>query len=814
MRGVMIVAIALAAVVGGAVWCASRSSSAASGRRVDAPAWNPSAADGAGAPSTATTIAPPADPATLPAAPFADAAAPGTLRIRVVAADGVTAVAGARVEVYLEEADAHDAPPGVWRELDVPAWSGVADREGRAAWETPPAARVRVAATHGRARGEASFDLRTDAGAQRTVVLRPAVEVVAVRASGAPAAGLALTGATTDAAARPRRLGVTGPDGRAIVTPPGEGAAWTLGAEVAGAESESVSRRVEPSATTAALTLPPAGRLTIRAVAPGGAVAADGRSMFALERAPGRTTPPDSAAYDGWRLAAFGELRAGVAVLPYVAAGGVFRARVVSAEERRRPGTAVGFGPTQDAASATLDVPCCGPSLLATGRLRYDDGNSVEAREAFFAAVPATTSDGTVFGDEVWTQATLGPDGAFRATLDAGLEPPFPVAVRLFAGSGAVGDDGSIRREIPAPAPRDGVVDLGDVVFPRSVRLCAGTVVDPEGTPVAGAGVEIVRPFSDGWRTYLRVRAATTDAQGRFDLRVGRETAAQVPPEARVGVAAGSCFGDGPQPFARGADDVRLIARPAGALAGSYVLASTPGDAARDRSAYTAFEVWLVGPPATPRLPWEGLQGDRLQVQTTGELFFMDGLAPGVARIEFLRPGAEAPTHVVDGVVIRAGETCRDPRLQDVDLSASFAVRTVIVKDETGRPIPGARVHLLADAGWLPAFVAGRDGRATVVIDRARVDAPPAGCVTAAGRIGVELGPLAEDRTVVLSAAAARRVTVRLPRDAPVSKIRTRSGFRCGGSARRRASREPGTPRIRSTASATRRGASGRTGAS
>ena len=69
----------------------------------------------------------------------------------------------------------------------------------------------------------------------------------------------------------------------------------------------------------------------------------------------------------------------------------------------------------------------------------------------------------------------------------------------------------------------------------------------------------------------------------------------------------------------------------------------------------------------------------------------------------------------MNDVVVTAGEINRDPRLQDVDVSAFLSSRTVTVVDEADKPIEKARVAATEEgSNRFTTVETGADGRAVV----------------------------------------------------------------------------------------------------
>ncbi|HYC77706.1 MAG TPA: carboxypeptidase-like regulatory domain-containing protein, partial [Planctomycetota bacterium] len=712
-------------------------------------------------------LAAPVD-APVPSAPFADssttpAAAPVARDLVVEVVDRRTGapLAGVGAEIAFfdgmpERRGEFASPADVAKANDVPCVAAVSDGAGRLV-AAGFRSRAFVRARRGALFGEAWFSV--DRPSDRTLALRPGVEVVAVRADGTPAADLVLQ-ATSDPKRRPWwNSARTDAEGRAFVTPVPtreHEPRWMLRPLIVGLDADPATIDADaPPADPVRLTLPATAALALRAKRADGATET-GATFSRWSRLRGLSTAPSlhpDAAERGVAVLAT-PMRDGVLRLPYTAPGAVFRVEVEVTAPGRRGG--VGFAQAPAAgAEATAEILCGARALVAAGRVVDENGEalkdcevSAEILEPGEARAPALAP---------WSEASrlAGADGAFRVTFDRDLEPPHPAKIRVKATPR--GPQRSLAApwlptDLDAPAPRDGVIELGDVVIRPTPWLCEGVVVDPTGAPVAGAHVQAHR-FHDG-RWTVRPASTKSDETGRFRLgdAPGDDATHLV---ARTETA----FTFEPAPVERGRVDLRLVVAPAGGLEGSFRL----GDRTEERSNAlfadaSPIEVRVIGAAADHPIvrsffsradkdgrPWA-------DVPVRGERFVARDLRPGTARVELRLRATGRVLFAADDVVIPPGATCRDPRLQEIDLTELGRRRAILVVDEAGAPLADAFVALHgADEGVRTART-DHAGRAFLPYG-AEV---PRGFAVASGRFPAALDQVAADATAVLRKASRR----------------------------------------------------------
>ncbi|HYC76282.1 MAG TPA: carboxypeptidase-like regulatory domain-containing protein, partial [Planctomycetota bacterium] len=470
-----------------------------------------------------------------------------------------------------------------------------------------------------------------------------------------------------------------------------------IGADVAALTTEISTPRAEP----VRWTLPPTASFTVRAVGPDGGPFVAAR-MILLERLHGAELPAEGTAPHGAPVGDGRPVR-GIARFPYAAPNRAFRAEVRHEAPGALEGSVTFLSPRGAEGDLVVDLPCGRPALTATGRV-VDENGAPRVGVAVLVDAESTTSGPG--------KALTADDGTFRCGLKVAVEPPFPEAYRVDLRESAGSGSWRFRAEpIRDVAPVSGVADLGTIVWRRTPPFCGGRVVGPDGRPVPGATVRFFRD-AGAWIPDAPHDGVKTDAQGRFLMPA--LTPPRPEPESRRAVAAAAKHLASVEPvvFQPGALDVVVGLEPCGDLSGSYRIGGPKAAGVGHVKAEDAVSVVFLGPSAEGS-PWLRKVDDEAYVAE----FHVPGwvrathLRPGRLRVEFRRRGFATPLHVVDGVEIRAGEVCRDPRLQDVDLSAALGRVVVTVTDEAGRPLDGAEIHVLGPDGDWRRDAAGSDGR-------------------------------------------------------------------------------------------------------
>lgn len=416
-----------------------------------------------------------------------------------------------------------------------------------------------------------------------------------------------------------------------------------------------------------------------------------------------------------------------------------------------------------------LTLECGGWATTVSGRLVKSDGKAM-ARTNLEVKIPIVAGPSTTEPYSPAVDAMTGPDGKFvaRFDVDPATVPPgeAQLGVKLEQPRVANGIYVDRRQAVTAALPdsiRTGNADLGDVIVADLDLVAAGKVVDPEGAPVGGARLRIVERSRTGWRSAWRMHEiqAASAADGRFELR-GKAQGAS------LGLAAERegwrCLE--PVPFEIGARDVKLVMSRAGAIEGSIA-----GLGSRDTNVWTEapIEVSIVKAGVdAPREKFSGTRDtadpDRHEVDVFEGQFECKTLRPGTYTVEFyktsLRERNPSVLLVVEGIVVKAGETTKDPRLQNIELAKLLKSLVVTVVDERGVPLKGVRVGARAagSSTEFGEFATGADGRATVATDVSPVEVIAA----AKGYRSATLAQVAADATIKLEKTTPKRVTIRL----------------------------------------------------
>ena len=239
-------------------------------------------------------------------------------------------------------------------------------------------------------------------------------------------------------------------------------------------------------------------------------------------------------------------------------------------------------------------------------------------------------------------------------------------------------------------------------MVPELDFVAAGQVVTDEGAPVARAKVVILARSEDTWCCAWQFQEASASAtdQGHFEIR-GKVI------NSRLGLAAelaGWTCVDA-TPFEVGARDLKVTMVRAGGIAGSITELANHDPR---RWVDSPIEVSVVKSGVkSERTGYnddrEPLDLDRREVEINEGKFEAKSLMPGTYSVELYaksrdREKVKEPLLVVDGVVVRAGETTRDRRVQEIALSKLLKSHVITVVDQRGRPLNGALDR--SEASW------------------------------------------------------------------------------------------------------------------
>lgn len=370
------------------------------------------------------------------------------------------------------------------------------------------------------------------------------------------------------------------------------------------------------------------------------------------------------------------------------------------------------------------------PTPVVTGRFVLRDGRAwpaatVNARAAIF---PAPSPWPRMREIEVRS------DGRFRMPVHEARPANGTRAFRFSAPH----PDG--RGEVIAIVPLDQDVppegfDLGDVSLDFADLLVSGRIVDAARRPITGASLGVhARTLASGEEFWPRVPAAgtvRTAEDGAFALYLlPGET--QPSEELRLETSAPGFVAEPRRDVRRGDRNVEVVLTQAGALAGSLVL-----------------DNGLAHDDVTLFLSSDTRQFVLLRPDATFEVL---GLLPGAYSLEVRRRGANGqperePAALVVGLFVRAGETCRDPRIQALRIESMLTTLRIRVVDRASTALKGAAISIVGLGDARPAM-SKDDGLCLVRCETLPVDLE----VSAFGYMRQRLVSVSADREVVLDA--------------------------------------------------------------
>jgi hypothetical protein len=438
-----------------------------------------------------------------------------------------------------------------------------------------------------------------------------------------------------------------------------------LALPLAHADSTAIERNHPPRAPVR-LVLPPTGRVVV--VIDGDA--ANGAGADVKLRVFADETQGASFAAD-----AHAQVEAGQAQFAFVGLGLRLEAEATRPGQNE-PGRLVFDGPRAPAQQVFAHlalVPKGGTMIVA--HIECEDGTPCRDTPLEY------TIDSHAEHNSSSTNSTVhtGADSVLRLVLDDQLGPDAARTLQLRRD--AAGDVQTCHAALPRPL-HPGENDLGTLRLLRPALVCAGLVVDEGGRPVANATVrvqgKVVQANGESWRDEpgLQVRSAT---DGAFQVRGTAHSA-----DLRAQVEADGFLPATSAAFPTASAGLRFVLQRAAALAGS-VLLKPPLEAAD-----VLVELRAGERRETARLAPRGDHGD----------FTFASLPPGTVEVRARAIGDLRGELVVPDVDLRAGETARDPRLQDVDLLQGLNAISFTVVDDAGAPLRDAMVFVLdGDAG-------------------------------------------------------------------------------------------------------------------
>lgn len=342
----------------------------------------------------------------------------------------------------------------------------------------------------------------------------------------------------------------------------------------------------------------------------------------------------------------------------------------------RRKGYAPAVFPALRISSGTgpadLGVITLRPGAPLTGRVIDHRGQAVPGGEIFLLDRPAGPNEMERALKDRKPAAKVGADGRFSID-DLAQGTPVHVAVR------APGYLVAQVRAVRPPTAKPVVIRLEPEAALR------GRVVDEAGEPVPGARIDL------HWQAFLPeepdrpvgepiFRNTRADGEGRFELRGLPAGNAQVSVSAPAFVPLEGIGIDLPRPATAG--ELRLVLERGAVLQGRVTTAAgEPVPAVR-----------------------VGVSGAAASTNDDG-LYWLEGAEPGRQEVIFLHPS--------HGRVAKPFEIQPGVNVLDVTFEPGVEVTGRVV-DDTGKPVPGARVEMTPENRFEPRLyrdVTGEDGR-------------------------------------------------------------------------------------------------------
>lgn len=350
-----------------------------------------------------------------------------------------------------------------------------------------------------------------------------------------------------------------------------------------------------------------------------------------------------------------------------------------------------------------------------TGRLVDEEG--VGFGEATFRLV-ITMSDGSQFSG---VRGKTDADGQFQLEYEepAGWHAPLAGDVTTFQAN--LEGLGPIRMFEPVTVPGvlSATLELGDLRGASESLIVAGRVVDAAGNPLVGADVKAGRffetkgldPRSAHWATILLmplpgIQNVKTDTSGHFEIHGPAPTS-----DFQVRASA-TGFVESPGVICEpGARDLGFVLQGAGRMGGYLILGDTQA-AAWDVGIWpedTGAEETFVPKPLSQSWHTNDKWAYSAPFAKSGIFAWIDMPAGRYSVRVIARAGGEEIA-LVRGVLVEAGEDCRDPRLQGIDVSQLLSEVIVRVRDETGQIPGGATVGLANPEAQHVAYTAVASG--------------------------------------------------------------------------------------------------------
>jgi RNA polymerase sigma factor (sigma-70 family) len=354
----------------------------------------------------------------------------------------------------------------------------------------------------------------------------------------------------------------------------------------------------------------------------------------------------------------------------------------------------------------------------------------------------------------------LEADGRFRYVLDAAPLADRDDRIEVVSWLRSDGSDprrmwsGTIALRGQTYPP--GEHDLGQVVLQSTPPLASGVVVDDHGRPLVAA-FQVERFAGNpgnrqGW-THLHTQSAV-QKNGEFSLYGSRALG-----DLRVRAQRDGYVQTEPIPFVFGETGLRIVLSAAASVAGRVLL--------DEKLSRRQIQVYLQEESAAP-------PGKLALLDEQGRFHF-SGLRPGPARARFALapsdasyPPESADLFRIEGLALRAGESCDDERLREIDLRGTAHALRIRVTDRDGAPIEDVHVdHRPGDRSsehWNRATTMP-DGSVTLLVARLPVEV----VVGKQGYRMIELPAVSTDTELILDRGIAVEIElgegVRTPLD-------------------------------------------------
>lgn len=343
------------------------------------------------------------------------------------------------------------------------------------------------------------------------------------------------------------------------------------------------------------------------------------------------------------------------------------------------PGGRIVFaGPTRAERSMVKELAIDADKVVLKGRAHTEDGKPLSG--AFLTA----RINGDRWGQGLrsdrdgriqWGLNQVQPGKEIELTIDTKLtSTPLSYRTRLLT--------------------KAGVHDLGDLTFAAAPLIVGGRTL-ARGEMKSPPTVEVYRQKTPGdERSWVRIPGLEPALDPSDLSRFAIHGVLTEPGPYRLQVKGGGPGNDNPYlpvapiPFVPGTDNLEVRLQRGGAVRARFqVEAETPWRAFLFRLENEAQD------PAASQADWMSHQrgGWQLEQLDSGSIErTWNALRPGSYRLEVLAPGVAEPLIRLEGLEVRGGAPCDDPRLTDIDLRGGIGVLRLKLRDERGAPVTTA----------------------------------------------------------------------------------------------------------------------------